>query len=213
LLVFSSDNGFAPYVLPKYNVERLGHFPSYLFRGYKSDIWEGGHHVPMIVRWPGSVRPGTICQELVSLTDLMATCAGILRCRLPGHAAEDSYDILPYLLGTAKGPIRKDIVYASFYGNFAIQEGRWKLAFCPGSGGYRTHGKKPVAGEALPLVQLYDMESDISEKANVGASHPEVVKLLTGRMERLIQQGRSTPGRRLKNDVPVDLWKKDLILK
>lgn len=213
LVFFSSDNGFAPYVLPRYNVERLGHFPSYLFRGYKSDIWDGGHHVPMIVRWPGHVRPGATCTELISLTDLMATCAGILRSKLPGNAAEDSYNLLPYLLGTAKGPIRKDIVYASFYGNFAIQEGRWKLAFCPGSGGYRMHGKKPADGAVLPMIQLYDMESDISEKANVEASHPEVVKLLTDRMEGFIRKGRSTPGRKLNNDVPVDLWKNGLILK
>ncbi|HEU4610252.1 MAG TPA: arylsulfatase, partial [Chitinophagaceae bacterium] len=120
LVFFSSDNGFAPYVLPKFNVEKLGHFPSYVFRGYKSDIWEGGHRVPTIVRWPDHVSKGSTCNQVISLTDFIATTAGILHKKLPENYAEDSYNILPYLLGKNKQSIRPAIVYASIDGNFSI---------------------------------------------------------------------------------------------
>ncbi len=208
IVFFSSDNGFAPYVLPQYNVEKLGHFPSYVFRGYKSDIWDGGHRVPTIVRWPGHIPEGSTCPELISLTDFMATTAGILQEKLPDNYAEDSYNILPYLLGKAKSPIRPAIVYASIDGNFSIQKGKWKLEFCPGSGGWESPKNRQAFNEGLPVVQLYDMKADISEKINVEAQHPDVVKQLTKIMETYLKEGRSTPGKPLKNDVSIDLWKK-----
>ena len=208
IVFFSSDNGFAPYVLKEYNVEELGHYPSYIFRGYKSDIWDGGHRVPTIVKWPGHVQQGSTCSELISLTDFMATSAGILQKKLPNNSAEDSYNILPYLLGTSKNEIRPAVVYASIDGNFSIQKGKWKLEFCPGSGGWELPKNKQAYSEGLPLVQLYDMHSDTTEKVNVEATHPEVVKQLTRLMETYLKTGRSTPGLRLKNDIQVDLWKK-----
>lgn len=208
LVFFSSDNGFAPYVLPKFNVEKLGHFPSYVFRGYKSDIWEGGHRVPTIVRWPDHVRKGSSCNQVISLTDFIATTAGILHKKLPENYAEDSYNILPYLLGNEKQSIRPAIVYASIDGNFSIQKGKWKLEFCPGSGGWELPKNKQAFNEGLPVVQLYDMDADVSEKVNVQAQHPAIVKELTKLMESYISRGRSTAGRPLKNEVPVDLWKK-----
>src|SRR5439155_1469987 len=91
LVIFSSDNGCAPYVgvTSAHEVgavaelEAKGHFPSAQFRGYKSDAWDGGHRVPLIARWPGVVKPGTRCGQLVCEMDLMATCADILREKLP----------------------------------------------------------------------------------------------------------------------------------
>lgn len=208
-IFFSSDNGFAPYVLQNFNVEKLEHYPSYVFRGYKSDIWEGGHRVPTIVRWPGHVQQGSTCAELISLTDFFATTAGILKRKLPANFAEDSYDILPYLLGKAKSPIRPAIVYASLDGNFSIQKGKWKLGFCPGSGGWDLPKNRQAYKEGLPIVQLYDMDLDIAEKVNVEAEHPGVVKELTTLMETYLKTGRSTPGLSLKNDAQIDLWKKE----
>jgi len=208
IVFFSSDNGFAPYVLRNYKVEKLGHFPSYIFRGYKSDIWEGGHRVPTIVRWPGHIQRGSTCSQFISLTDFMATCAGLLNEKLPDNAGEDSYNIMPYLAGETKRPVRKSIVYASMYGNFSIQEGKWKLELCPNSGGYASPKEWRAYREGSPLIQLYDMESDVSEKRNVEAQFPEVAKRMTKLLETIIKNGRSTPGRKLKNDVPVDLWKK-----
>lgn len=208
IVFFTSDNGFAPYVLKQYNVEKLGHFPSYVFRGYKSDIWDGGHRVPTIVRWPGHVKQGSICNQLVSLTDFMATTAGIVHKKLPDNSAEDSYNILPYLLGNTKKSIRPTIVYASIDGNFSIQEGKWKLEFLPGSGGWESPNNKQAYKEGLPVVQLYDMDVDVSEKVNVEAQYPDVVKRLTKLMKTYLKNGRSTVGKPLKNDVPIDLWKK-----
>lgn len=211
IFIFSSDNGFAPYVQSTYHfdVERLGHFPSYIFRGYKSDIWDGGHRIPTIVRWPARVQKGSTCSELVSLTDLMATCASLLQKKLPENCAEDSYSILPYLLGN-KTPekVRQSLVTASVGGNFSIQKGKWKLIFCPGSGGWESPNNKDAFREGLPLVQLYNMETDVSEKINLEGTHRQVVKRLTKLMESYIRNGRSTPGKAFKNEVPIDLWKK-----
>lgn len=208
IVFFSSDNGFAPYVLKTYNTEQLGHYPSYIFRGYKSDIWDGGHRVPTIVRWPGHIQAGSSCQDLVSLTDFMATCAALLHVRLPDHAAEDSYSLLPDLLGTAHKPVRPAVVYQSIDGNFAIQQGNWKLELCPGSGGWEDPRNKKAYQQGLPAVQLYDMQADISEKTNVEAQHPDVVKHLEGLLTDYVKTGRSTPGAPESNKVPVDLWKK-----
>lgn len=187
--------------------KRSGHFPSFIFRGYKSDIWDGGHRVPTIARWPGHIQRGSVNSELVSLTDFMATCAALLQKKLPDNAAEDSYNILPYLLGASKKPIRPAIVYASIDGNFAIQQDKWKLEFCPGSGGWESPKNRQAYIERLPSVQLYDMQNDISEKVNVEAQHPRLVKNLKTLMEQYLKTGRSTPGKPLKNDVPVDMWK------
>lgn len=211
IVFFTSDNGFAPYVLNNYNVEKLGHYPSYTFRGYKADIWEGGHRIPLVVRWPGKIKAGTVSNDLVSLTDFMATSADILQVKLPEDAAEDSYSILPDLMGKAQKAVRPAIVYASIDGNFSIQQGKWKLEFCPGSGGWASPKNNKAYQEGLPLVQLYNMQSDISEKGNVAAQHPDVVKHLTGLMEQYVANGRSTPGKSLQNNVKVDIWKKGYI--
>lgn len=208
IVFLTSDNGCTPSVVGKYRLERSGHYPSYIFRGYKSDIWEGGHRVPLVVRWPGKVEAGAVSNELVSLTDFMATSADILKVKLPDNAAEDSYSILPELKGKAKKPVRPAIVYASIGGNFAIQQGKWKLEFCPGSGGWGSPNNKQAYQKGLPLVQLYDMQADVTERMNVEARHPDVVKRLTGLMEQYISGGRSTPGKPQRNNVEVDLWKR-----
>jgi arylsulfatase A-like enzyme len=208
IVFFTSDNGCTPSVLGKYRLEKSGHYPSYIFRGYKADIWEGGHRIPLVVRWPDKVKAGAVCEDLVSLTDFMATSADILRVKLPGNAAEDSYSILPDLRGKAKKPIRPAIVYASIGGYFSIQQGKWKLEFCPGSGGWGAPNNKQAYQKGWPLVQLYDMQADVTERMNVGAQHPDVVKRLTRLMEQYIANGRSTPGKPEQNNVKVDLWKK-----
>lgn len=208
IVVFSSDNGCTPYIIRKYNVEKLGHYPSYIFRGYKSDIWEGGHRVPLVVRWPDKVSGGTVSEDLVSLTDFMATSADLLKVELPDNAAEDSYSILADLEGRVKRPARPAIVYASIGGYFAIQQGKWKLAFCPGSGGWTPPVNKRAYQQGWSVVQLYNMHTDVGERMNVEAQHPDVVKRLTRLMEQYIANGRSTPGTPQQNNVPVDLWKK-----
>ncbi|WP_119079532.1 sulfatase family protein [Chitinophaga alhagiae] len=208
LVIVTSDNGFAPYVLKQFDVEALGHQPSYTFRGYKADIWEGGHRVPFIARWPAQVKAGTASDNVISLTDFMATCADITASALPDNAAEDSYSILRYLKGSAGKQPREAIVFHSIDGNFSIQEGNWKLILGAGSGGWAAPKNKDALLAGLPAVQLYDMEKDAAEKVNEEAAHPEIVQRLTALLEKYIAEGRSTDGANRRNDVEVDIWKR-----
>ncbi|MCD2423981.1 arylsulfatase [Niabella pedocola] len=208
LIVFTSDNGFAPYVLNTWNVEAQGHYPSLHYRGYKADIWEGGHRIPFLVKWPQKVSAGSTCNRTVCLSDFMATVAGILHKPLPAAAAEDSYNMLPYLTGQSSREIREATVHHSIDGNFAIRQGKWKLELCPGSGGWAKPRNAEAFKLGLPLVQLYDLEADIREQHNVQAEHPDVVKRLTALLQQYVDNGRSTPGIPQENDAPVDLWKK-----
>jgi hypothetical protein len=114
---------------------------------------------------------------------------------------------LPDLLGTAEGPVREAVVHQSGDGSLAIRQGKWKIEFCPGSGGQWTSPTNAEAAkQSLPKVQLYDLQQDIGEQHNVYAKHPEVVGRLTALMTKYITEGRSTPGAPQKNDVPVALW-------
>jgi arylsulfatase A-like enzyme len=206
LVMFASDNGCAPAAdFPA--LAAKGHHPSYHFRGHKADIYDGGHHIPFVVRWPGRVKPGTTSDQLTCLSDLMATVADILGVKLPDDAGEDSVSILPALEGRATGPLREAVVHHSSNGSFAIRQDRWKLELCPGSGGwsYPRPGKDDQS--RMPPVQLYDMSGDVSEKTNVQDRYPEVVARLTRLLEKYVAEGRSTPGAPQKNTSPVDIWK------
>lgn len=199
LVVFTSDNGCSP-AAGTAALERQGHYPSAQFRGYKADIWDGGHRVPFLVRWPGKVQAGTRSAQLICHTDLMATCAEILGAKLPATAAEDSVSILPALLGTDHMPLRETVVHHSINGKFAIRQGQWKLELCAGSGGWSQGG-----GSESP--QLYDLRTDIGETRNVQSANPDVVASLTSLLEACIAHGRSTPGADQPNDVKIHLTK------
>ena len=83
----------------------------------------------------------------------------------------------------------------------------WKLIFCPGSGGWSEPKDAKAAKLGLPKIQLYNMELDISEKENLYAKHSEIVEELTALLNEYVENGRSTPGKKSKNDVLVDIWK------
>lgn len=201
LVLVTSDNGRDPTVDWNRHIE-LGHFPSGPFRGRKFDAWEGGHRVPFIVRWPAVVQPGATCSQLVGQNDLLATCAQILGATLPATAGEDSVSIMPLLRG-GSDPIRETLVHHSGAGRFAIREGKWKLLLCPDSG-----GSSPGSDPGSPPVQLYDLTADEGERNNLQAKHPDIVMRLTQTLEKQVADGRSTPGPKQKNDVPVDIFKK-----
>ncbi len=206
LLIVTSDNGCSPEAdFPALLAK--GHNPSHVLRGHKADIWDGGHRVPLVVRWPDKVRPGSTCDELVSLVDFMATAADIVGATLPANAAEDSVSILPALLGKTGKPLREALVHQSIDGKFSIRQGRWKLELCPGSGGWSRPRDPEAIQRGLPRVQLYDMTRDVGEQRNLQAEHPDVVKRLTALLEKYVAEGRSTPGAPQQNDVSVDLWK------
>ena len=191
-------------------LEQQGHFASAQFRGYKADIWDGGHRVPFFVRWPGRIKAGARSAQLICHTDLMATCAEILGAALPAGAGEDSVSILPALRGTDRAPLREAVVHHSIQGMFSIRQGAWKLEFCPGSGGWGKPGDADARKSGLPEVQLYDLGADIGETRNVQAENPGVVARLQSLLERTIAGGRSTPGLKQTNDVTVNLLKSNV---
>jgi arylsulfatase A-like enzyme len=206
LVVFTADNGCSPQADTP-GLEKQGHFASAQFRGYKADIWEGGHRVPFLVRWPGKTKPASVSTQLICHVDLLATCAELLGTPLPPHAGEDSVSLLPALLGTDRAPLREAVVHHSIHGLFSIRQGPWKLALCPGSGGWGTPLDAAARGTGLPEVQLYDLAADPAEANNVHAAHPAVVARLRALLDRYIAEGRSTPGPRQPNDAAIDVVK------
>ncbi len=193
LVIVTSDNGCSPEA--DYDeLAKFGHNPSYVFRGHKADIYEGGHRMPFLVRWPGKINPGTYSAQTICLTDLMATCAAILQDTLPPEAGVDSYSLLPAFSGEAKDPIREATVHHSANGSFAIRKDKWKLILCPGSGGWSFPRSGVDDTTGMPDIQLYDMESDPSEKTNLQDQFPDVVEELKILLAKYIEAGRSTPG-------------------
>ena len=204
LVIMTSDNGCSPQAnFPE--LAAKGHHPSYVFRGYKADIFEGGHRIPFIARWPGHVKPGTTRDQTICLTDLLATCAAIVGATLPDAAGEDSVNLLPVLTGADDGPLREATVHHSAQGAFSIRQGKWKLELCPGSGGWSDPKPGSKEEEGLPGVQLYDLTSDISERRNLQSEHPDVVARLTRLLQSYVDKGRSTPGAPQKNDREVGI--------
>jgi acetyl esterase len=176
-------------------------------RGSKSDIFDGGHRVPFIVRWPNRIKADSRSDQTICLTDLMATCADILGTKLPDNAGEDSVSILPALLGTDTAPLHESVVHHSVNGSFAIRYGKWKLELCADSGGWSapTPGSKEAQG--LPETQLYDLSAEIGETKNLQAERPEEVTRLTKLLEQIITNGRSTPGAKQANDTEIHIRK------
>ena len=206
LVIFTSDNGCSPAADVK-KLEAEGHFPSAEFRGYKSDIWDGGHRIPFIARWPGKVKPASHTSALTCLTDLIATCADILGDKLPENAAEDSVSLLPILTSQTNQVVREAVVHHSIEGLFAIRKGKWKLELCAGSGGWSAPHDADSVKQGLPSVQLYDMSTDAGEQHNVASIHPDVVKDLTALLQKYIEEGRSTTGLRQTNDERIQVRK------
>jgi arylsulfatase A-like enzyme len=206
LVIFTSDNGCSPQAdFP--TLLKLGHNPNHVFRGHKADIYEGGHRVPFIVSWPGTVPVGTITDRLVCLTDIMATCADVIGAKLPDDAGEDSIPFTSEWTPNVRKPTRESLVVQSVNGSFGVRDGKWKLCLCAGSGGWSN--PKPGKDEAgLPPVQLYDLSKDIGEKTNLQDKHPDVVERMTKQLEKWVADGRSTPGKPQKNTTPVEIRKK-----
>lgn len=192
LVLFTADNGCSP-AAGTPHLERMGHFASADWRGYKADIFEGGHRVPFIVRWPGRIPAGSRCDETVCLTDWLATCADLAGVRVPENAGEDSVSLRPALLAQPHAPLREATVHHSINGSFAIRKGKWKLELCPGSGGWSAPKPKSKAEQGLPRIQLYDLSADPAERYNLWAEHPGVVRELSELLARYRRTGRSVP--------------------
>ena len=203
IVVFTSDNGCSPMA----NFEELlqaGHNPSYVFRGHKADIYEGGHRIPLLVQWPARIKPGKRCDQLVCLCDFMATMAEMLGAELPPEAGVDSVSNLPLWLDADGPAVREDVVHQSINGSLSLRKGKYKLEMCPGSGGWSY----PAPGEEtadMPRFQLYDLETDISERVNIIEEHPAIEAYMKKILVGYIRNGRSTPGPRQENN-GEEIW-------
>jgi arylsulfatase A len=185
LFIFTSDNGPHP--------GTNGHKSEGPLRGLKSQIWEGGHRIPLVAQWPKRIPAGLVSDEPVCLVDLLATFAALTGGPLPEDAGPDSCDISPALLGT-KGPkpIREALVSHSENGTFAIRQGAWKLVLdTKTSGGWMAPaGKPPVPGTP---GQLYNLAEDPLEQNDLWEQKPEIVARLAALLEKYKKDGRSAP--------------------
>jgi arylsulfatase A-like enzyme len=196
VVLFSSDNG--PEVTSVINMRAdYGHDGARPWRGVKRDQWEGGHRVPFIVRWPGKIAAGSTSDQTVCLTDIMATCAAITGTVMPDNAAEDSFDILPLLLGNESGgQVRPFTLHQTISLALAISRGPWKYLDHKGSGGnnYNNPELKPFAlPDNAPDApgQLYNLETDPGETVNLYYKNPEIVSELKALLEKSKAEGRS----------------------
>lgn len=205
LIMFMTDNGCSPEA--DFDVlSAAGHSPGYIYRGHKADIYEGGHRVPCIAKWPDKIQAGGISDALVGTQDLMSTCAAISNYQLKDDEAEDSFSLLP-LFENQKG-LRSSFIHHSINGSFAIRQGDYKLIMCGGSGGWSYPSQNDKAAlDTLPPIQLYNLKNDPSETKNIVDDEPEKVKSLKALLKKQIEDGRTTPGSIQDNDSFEGEWK------
>ena len=200
LVIFTADNGFAPYVeIPKMFAD--GYKPSGDFRGAKATLFEGGHRVKFLVRWPAEVEAGTRSGALICTTDFLATFADILgdKGELPDNAAEDSLSFLPAM--KQRGETRASVIHHSIGGQFAIRKGPWKLHLTAksrgGWGGMAGQAELNTDGER---VQLFHMGDDPGETKNLEKEHPEKIEELVDLLAKAMADGRTTLGENQENE-------------
>lgn len=200
IVVFTTDNGCSPAAGIK-EMEAQGHRPNSIYRGHKADLFDGGHRIPCILRWPEGTKPHEV-RQTVCLTDFYATFAAINGYKLMDSEGEDSYNLLPAIVSeTEIDPIREATVHHSIDGQFTIRQGDWKLLLSASSGGWSAPTPTDtLALDSLPPIQLYNMKDDPSETTNVEAEHPEIISRLRALMAKYVREGRSTPGAPQKND-------------
>lgn len=218
LIVFTSDNGpeitgeVKPGVYDR--VLQYKHHSMDGLRGAKRDLWEAGHRVPFVARWPSKIPAGSVNEETICHVDFIRTAAEILGETLPEDAAADSHNILPSLLGEkTEKPVREATVHHSGSGRFAIRKGEWVLI------AHITGDDNRRAGEPEWLKkqrgytahdqpgELYHLSEDLIEKDNLYAQKPEIVAELRALLEKYVDEGRSAPGAAQTNDVPVQIIK------
>jgi arylsulfatase A-like enzyme len=175
LVIFTSDNG------PREGIN--GHRSAGELRGYKGSIYEGGHRVPFIVKWPGRIEANTVSDDLIGQIDLYATLASILDLPLAEGEAPDSYDFTPVLFGQAlKKPVREEYVHHYY----AMRKGDWKLIFW-------VEDIDAVAMNTIEADELYNLIGDPGEKINLLDQHPEIVSDLKSTFIEINNRGYSRP--------------------
>lgn len=187
VVIFTSDNG--PESTWRRRIKEFKHHSNGIYREGKRSIYEGGHRVPFIVRWPNKVKAGSKWDLPVCQTDFLATFADMLGKELPENAGEDSVSFYRALIGQVV-PQRLAMIHHSMRGRYAVREGNWKLIMESGS----KDSKR----------ELYNLSVDPGELSNLIVKHPNVAKRLKKSITEIIRNGRTTPGRAQKND--TTLW-------
>ncbi len=206
LVIFTSDNGCSK-AADIVGLAEQGHWVSGEMRGSKADIWDGGHRVPFIVRWPGKVASGSHCSQLICLTDFFRTTVDVLAAEVPAGSCEDSVSFLPALLGKQIDSQRAGVVHHSISGHFAYRVGDWKLLLARASGGWSSPKEKDM-GQDSDEAQLYNLAKDPREQNNLYNRHPDVAKKMLSQLVSDVESGRSVPGPQASNDVGnIILWK------
>ena len=201
LFIVTSDNGSYMYMREEAEPDHVEdpsvqayrpehHRANGELRGTKADIWEAGHRVPFIVRWPGEVEPGSIQDETIGLVDVFRTFADLTGAELSADDGPDSFSILPLLRGEDEAFEREPLVHHSARGMFAVREGRWKLVLGNGSG-----GREEPTGEPFERpYRLFDLERDRGETDNVIDERAGVVDRLEAALDRIRESGSSRGG-------------------
>ena len=196
IVVFTADNGAEVYAYAR--DERYDHWSSGPLRGAKRDLYEGGHHVPFVLRWPGVTKPGAVTDALFSQVDLMATFAAGAGARLPPDAAGDSLNFLPWLAGQTAASPRDTLVHNTNRGRYAIRHGDWLLVAdktgymqkAPPDGWFKKH--QQPADDDSP-VELYNLRNDLGQRTNLAKLQPEMVAELQIRLKTIQGASRSAP--------------------
>ena len=201
LVFFTSDNGCSNQA----NFEKLaefGHDPSAGYRGHKADIYEGGHRVPLIARWPKGIQGGQNTNAMVCLTDLYTTLEEITGQDRKPDGGEDSFSLLPAFAGKNTTE-RTTLISHSIDGSFAIRQGDWKLCLSAGSAGWSAPKEPDAKKQGLPPMQLYNLKVDKAEQNNLFEQRKDIVKGLLDLLEKEVSSGRCTPGESVPNDRKV----------
>ena len=198
LIIFTADNGHSHYTGWEELLE-AGHLASGPYRGHKATIWEGGHRVPFIVKWPGRIAPGSTSDQMVCMTDIYATCNQVIEGQaLPLNQAEDSFSMLNVLTGESSYSERSTIVHHSVHGEFAYRNEEWKIVYkLPENTIEDSRGKKS-------LIELYNLNNDVGEAHDSATFYPDKVEQLTKELQILVERGTSRDGPAQSNDVAVD---------
>ena len=233
MVVFTSDHGPASYAgnikKATYNnikgLEKMGHYPAGIYRGYKFSVYEGGLRVPYVVRWPAMVKPRQTCNRLIGLQDLMATIAEVSGAVVADTEAPDSISYAPLLRDPNLTATREAMIMSSVM-SYTIIRGDWKLTLCPGSGARGVYGNTPKWDDAWndavdqfgrrpnyeellshPFVQLFNLREDPTESQDLSEANPKLIIELFDIITTTWKNGRTTSGPKLSNDKPgVNYW-------
>lgn len=195
LVIYTSDNGSYMYRINEGEPDHLidetveGFNPSKhqsndRWRGTKADIYDGGHRVPFIVKWPKEVTRGSSSSEVICMTDIYSTIADIIGVNIKTEEGPDSYSFKS-LLTEEEGFVQHPVIHHSVNGTFALRQGEWKMIFSDGSGGRQ----KPQGAPFQKPYQLYNLENDPLETNNLIHEHTEV----SNQLEDLLNQIISNP--------------------